>query len=247
MFTRTLSVTLILFMVVSSAAFAAGDPMQSLFLFQKKMADKGSAPAMMQMGQMYERGEGVKKDLNKAIEMYQKADKAGHANAKAAIQKLTGIKNKSNKLDAQKAKKKEEERQRALAKEKQRKQQEAAARKKEQDAKNAAKEKAIRDAKNKEKAAKLANEAKAKKLREAKAKANKEAKAKAAKAKAEKAKAAKTAKAKAAKIKAEREAKARAIRIAAEKKRQEAKNPKEGFNSDACKGKAAKFTSKCRK
>lgn len=237
MFTRSLSSILFLIIAISSAAFAADDPMKSLFLFQQKMADNGSAPAMMKMGKMYERGDGVKKDYDKAIKMYQKAHDAGHAKANAALKRLKNIKNKSANINNRKAKKKEQERRRALAKEKQRKQQKVAARKKAQAAKKAANEKAIREAKKKEKSAKLANEAKAKKLREAKAK--KEAKARAALKL--KAKAAKDAKAKSA-----REEKARAIRIAAEKKRQEAKNPKEGFKSDPCKGKAARLLSICR-
>ena len=237
MFTRSLSSILFLIIAISSAAFAADDPMKSLFLFQQKMADNGSAPAMMKMGKMYERGDGVKKDYDKAIKMYQKAHDAGHAKANAALKRLKNIKNKSANINNRKAKKKEQERRRALAKEKQRKQQKVAARKKAQAAKKAANEKAIREAKKKEKSAKLANEAKAKKLREAKAK--KEAKARAALKL--KAKAAKDAKAKSA-----REEKARAIRIAAEKKRQETKNPKEGFKSDPCKGKAARLLSICR-
>ena len=239
MFTRSLSSILFLIIAISSAAFAADDPMKSLFLFQQKMADNGSAPAMMKMGKMYERGDGVKKDYDKAIKMYQKAHDAGHAKANAALKRLKDIKNKSANINNRKAKKKEQERRQALAKEKQRKQQKVAARKKAQAAKKAANEKAIREAKKKEKSAKLASEAKAKKLREAKAKAKKEAKARAALKL--KAKGAKDAKAKSA-----REEKARAIRIAAEKKRQETKNPKEGFKSDPCKGKAARLLSICR-
>ncbi len=238
MFTRSLSITLILFIALSPAAFAAGDPMKSLFLFQQKMAKKGNPKAMMKVGQMYERGDGVKKDLDKATKMYQKAHDAGNAKAGAALQKLKNLKNKTANINSRKAKKKQEERLLALKKAKQRKQQEAAAaRKKTQAAKKVANVKALREAKNKEKAANIAKEAKAKKIKVAKAK--KEAKAKAAI----------EAKARAlreAKDKTAREAKARAVRIAAEKKRQEANNPKAGFKSDPCKGKAARLLSICR-
>ena len=101
--------------------------MKSLFVFQQKMAEKGNPKAMMKVGQMYERGDGVKKDLDKAIEMYQKAHDAGDAKAGVALQRLNKTKNNTAKINSRKAKKKEEERLRALKKEKQRKQQEAAA------------------------------------------------------------------------------------------------------------------------
>ena len=104
MFTRSLSLTLLLIIAVSSAAYAADDPMKSLFLFQQKMANKGNAQAMMKMGQMYERGDGVKKDYDNAIKMYQQAHDAGHAKAKSSLKRLKNIKKKSANIKSRKVK-----------------------------------------------------------------------------------------------------------------------------------------------
>lgn len=217
MINRSLSFILVLFITLSSAALAAGDPMKSLFLFQQKMAKGGSASAMMKMGEMYERGEGVEKSYDNALKMYEKANSAGHAKAKVAIQRLKNSKNKSAN-NALKAKLKEQQRQKAITAEKKRKQrQAAAARNKEKAERKAANDKALREKSNKAKAAKLA-----------KAKAAKKAKAQADAAKLAKARAAKKA------------------RIEAQRKRKESKNPKEGFKSDPCKGKAARLLSICR-
>ena len=123
------SLSLILFVLISTApaAFAAGDPMKSLFLFQQKMADKGNSSAMMKMGEMYEHGEGVEKNAENALKMYKQADAKGNPKAKAAIQRLSKVKNKSskkkrlaeeNKLKQQRAKAAEKLRQKQIKQEK---------------------------------------------------------------------------------------------------------------------------------
>lgn len=227
MINKTLLLTLIIFITMTSAAFAAGDPMKSLFLFQKQMADKGNSSAMMKMGVMYERGEGVDISFANALKMYEKANQAGNPKAQVAIQRLKNIKNKSDNKQKLKAQKK----QRALNAAKLKKQRQAAAQKKAQEAAN---NKALREKLNKEKAAKAKAAAKAKSARDAKAKAKAEQKAKA--------KAARDARAQA-KIQAAKDAKA--ARLAAKKKK-ESKGKKEGFKSDPCKGKAARLLSICR-
>ncbi len=182
MFTR-LPLLLIFFIGISTAGFAETDPMTSLFHFQQKMANNGQASAMMKVGEMYERGEGVKQSDVKALEMFRKANIAGHAKAKAAIQR---IQNKKNSSVKKKNKILKEKQQRALAQERAQKQRKA----------KIAKERAAKI--NAEKARARAAKARAAKIRAEKAKV---AKAKAAKISAEKTKAAKT---KAAKISAEK-------------------------------------------
>ena len=244
-----------MFIATTSAAFAADDPMQSLFLFQQQMAEKGNASAMLKMGEMYERGEGVEKSYDNALKMYKKANEVGDTKAKSkakvAIQRLENSKNKFSTNTKQIAE--DKIKQRALEAEKLQQQREAAAAQNKARAElNAANNKALEEKLNKEKEAKAAAE-KAKlekeaKEKAAKAKAIKEAKDKAAKAeKAEKEKAAKANSEREAKAKAAQEAaKAKAVRIEAEKKRQETNNPQEGFKSDPCKGKAARLLSICR-
>lgn len=247
MIKRYLSFVLITLLVTSPAAFAAGDPMKSLFLFQQKMAKKGNTSAMMKMGEMYERGEGVAKSNENALKMYEQAKAGGNPKADTAIQRLKKITSNKSSNNSKRAAQ-EKARQRELAAEKQRKEREAAAKRKAANdaakaklaADNAAKAKAEREAKEKAAKEAKANAAKAKAAKEAKAKVAREAKAKAAKAKA-----AREAKAKAAK-EAQARAKAKAARLAAEKKRKEAQATQEGFKSDPCKGKAARFSSLCK-
>jgi len=220
------------------AAFSAGDPMKSLFMFQHKMAKNGSSAAMMKTGEMYERGEGVKKNYDNALMMYKKAKDAGNSQAEKAIQRLNNAKNKSKrniKLDDKK-------REKALADEKLKKKKEIAARaraaKLKANEEKAAKAKAAA-VKNKvleQKAAAIANKnavkAKAVRLKEAKLR--------------EKVQKDKAEKDKAIKIKAAK-AKAAAARIKAAQRRKSKENTKnEAFKSDPCKGKAARLLSICR-
>ena len=47
----------------------------------QKAADQGNAKAQMNLGWLYENGQGVPKDLGKAAELYQKAADQGDAPA----------------------------------------------------------------------------------------------------------------------------------------------------------------------
>ena len=162
MIKRYLSFVFITILLSSSAALAAGDPMKSLFLFQQKMANKGNTSAMMKMGEMYERGEGVKKSDENALKMYEQAKAGGNPKADAAIKRLQGkLSKKTSNNNAKRAA--EEKRKRELA-EKQRKEREAAAKRKA--ANDAAKAKAAE-----EKAAKAKAEREAKAAEEAAANA----------------------------------------------------------------------------
>ncbi|NNF96787.1 MAG: SEL1-like repeat protein, partial [Halobacteria archaeon] len=84
---KTLLVSLFVVVLAMDVSMAADDPMQSLFMFQQQMAEGGNAAAMMKLGEMYEKGEGTKRDLNKAREMYEQAKAKGYPKADAALSK----------------------------------------------------------------------------------------------------------------------------------------------------------------
>lgn len=52
-----------------------------VFDFQKKMADKGNTEAQFKVGEMYEMGRGVRKNMAVAIEWFNKASAKGHVEA----------------------------------------------------------------------------------------------------------------------------------------------------------------------
>ena len=74
-FIALLLITLILFLPAISQA-------DGLFDFQMKMAKKGNAEAEYKVGEMYETGFGVKKDMNEAKSWVTKAAHQGHETAK---------------------------------------------------------------------------------------------------------------------------------------------------------------------
>ncbi len=85
---KRLIITLILSVMMATTAYAGSDPMVSLFKFQSQMAAQGNVEAIMKLGEMYEQGQGTRKDLNKALEMYKKAQAQGHNNAANAIRRI---------------------------------------------------------------------------------------------------------------------------------------------------------------
>ena len=64
------------------AFFVAAAQADGLFDFQMKLAKKGNPEAQFKIGEMYETGFGVKKDLAKAQEWINKAAKQGHETAR---------------------------------------------------------------------------------------------------------------------------------------------------------------------
>ncbi|MFK5913794.1 MAG: hypothetical protein QM484_05425 [Woeseiaceae bacterium] len=230
-----LPIILIIFMIFSSLVTAEVDPMKSLFIFQQQMADKGRTSAMMKVGEMYERGEGVKQSHGKALEMYKKAQAAGEPKAKGAIRRIQlGKSNSSKKKQAQK----EKLRKRGLAAEKLQKKRKA-------EKLEAAKAKVVKDREFKARESK-AKESKARtlKLREAKIKT---IKAREAMLKAREAKARiRATKARTAKIKAAK-AKRKSTATKAVKNKENADIQSKGFKLDPCKGKAARLLSICRR
>jgi hypothetical protein len=65
----------------------AKDEAQALNWFQRA-ADQGDKCAQFELGQMYENGEGVPKDINQAITLYKKADDQGLPDASDALKRL---------------------------------------------------------------------------------------------------------------------------------------------------------------
>lgn len=164
MINTSLSLILILFVVTTPVAFSSDDPMKSLFLFQQKMAKNGNFSAMMKMGLMYERGEGVEKSYDNALKMYQQASDAGYAKAKIAIQRVNNLKNKST--SNKKRESQEKELQRILAAEKLREQRKVILRKKAAETAKAANNKILlNETLKRKKAAKAKTKTKAKAAR----------------------------------------------------------------------------------
>lgn len=226
---------LFFFALTSSPALAAGeDTLKSLFMFQQKMAESGITSAMMKMGKMYEKGEGVEKSNANALKMYQQAQAAGDAKAADNIKRLTNAKSKPTKS----VQKNRQQQAQAVAR---------------TTALKAAKDKAQREKLKQQRAKAKARQLKATKIKAAKIKAKRDAKLRAEKSKAyRKIRAAK--KAKAAKL-------ARAVNnviptsdyeedeeniVAAKTKATPADAPEKGFKSDPCKSKAARLLSICR-
>lgn len=84
--------TLVLSLLISVMSYADNDPMVSLFKFQSQMAAQGNVEAIMKLGEMYEQGQGTRRDLNRALEMYRKAQSQGHADAGKAIRRIEKVK-----------------------------------------------------------------------------------------------------------------------------------------------------------
>ena len=80
---------------VVSAEFKDEDPMlRKLYELHLKLANQGNVESITRLGMMYESGEGVKKDRNKAIELYQSAATQGYQPAIELLVNITA--NKSN-------------------------------------------------------------------------------------------------------------------------------------------------------
>ena len=108
---KRLVATLVLSIGMTAMGYADDDPMVSLFKFQSQMAAQGSVEAIMKLGEMYEQGQGTKRNLDKALEMYKKAEAQGNADAVKAIRRIEKAKKQGlHKLEL--------ERKRKLAKEK---------------------------------------------------------------------------------------------------------------------------------
>ncbi len=247
---RRLSLILVLLVAIASAAFAAGDPLKSLFLFQKQMAETGVTSAMMKLGEMYEHGEGVEQSNANALLMYQKAYYAGYEKAEPEIKRLQKLNIKSS--NKSKKKNKSSDNKRATKKRQQEQQRNVATR---EQAKAVAKQKANKAARNKALQERLAKD---KLVRARAAQAAKAAKVKAAKARAARIRAAKLKAQRIARAKAQKAAKLKAAQTTAESDVQpeiieivedeETQNTDEqGFKSDPCKSKAARLLSICRK
>lgn len=89
---KGLITTLMLSLLMPAMGYAASDPMVSLFKFQSQMVEQGNVEAIMKLGEMYEQGQGTRRDLNKAIEMYERAQAQGHPDAVKAIHRIEKIK-----------------------------------------------------------------------------------------------------------------------------------------------------------
>src|SRR5260221_13511008 len=87
---------LLLFLSLAVPAFAGPSFEEAAALYDDKdyksameiagpLATAGDARAMAMMGAMYQKGEGVKTDLDKAIDWYTKAAEAGHTAAQFAL------------------------------------------------------------------------------------------------------------------------------------------------------------------
>jgi hypothetical protein len=234
---KTFFASLLVLVLAMNVSMAADDPMKSLFMFQQQMAEGGNSAAMMKLGEMYEKGEGTPRNLDKAKEMYQQAKVKGHPKADAALNRL----NKQQPRAAQKAQKDKTAQERAAQ---QKAAQERAAQQK------AAQERAAQQKAAQQKAAQQkAAQQKAAREQAAKEKAKREALAKqqqeesARRAAQQKAAQQKAAQQKLAQQKAAQEAAAR--KQAKEAAKQQAE--KKGFKSDPCQGAAARVMSTCKK
>lgn len=79
----------VLSLSISAAEFETDDSMmQKLFEFHSKLAKQGNLESVTRLGVMYERGEGVAKNRDKAIELYRYAVDSGY---KPANELLTNI------------------------------------------------------------------------------------------------------------------------------------------------------------
>ena len=84
-----LSILSIGFLSLTLSLPASANPddwgMVQRFNKQKALADQGNIKAMYDVGKLYERGRGVKKDITKAAEFFQKSASAGNPSAQARL------------------------------------------------------------------------------------------------------------------------------------------------------------------
>ncbi len=245
---KTLLASLFVLVLAMNVSVAADDPMKSLFMFQQQMAEGGNSAAMMKLGEMYEKGEGTPRNLDKAREMYQQAKAKGHPGADVALQRLNKQQPRAakqvqeNKAAQERARKEAEAKRQAAERERARQaeleRQKAAQQKAAQERAaqlKAAKEKAAREKSAREKAARE-KAAREKAKRDALAKQKQEEAAR------------RAAQQRAAQQKL---AQQKAAQEAAARKKAEAEAQKEadkkGFKSDPCQGPAARVMSTCKK
>lgn len=85
--TSLLSILSVVLLILPSPATANPDDwgMVQRFKKQNTLASEGNIKAMYDVGKLYERGRGVKKDMGKAAEFFQKAATAGNPSAQARL------------------------------------------------------------------------------------------------------------------------------------------------------------------
>jgi len=244
MMMRTLLASLFVLVLAMNVSMAADDPMKSLFMFQQQMAEGGNSAAMMKLGEMYEKGEGTPRNLDKAREMYQQAKAKGHPKADAALNRL----NKQQPRSAQKSNAAQEQARKEAEAKRQAAERERA-RQAELESQKSAQQKAAQESAAQQKAAQeRAAQQKAAQEKAAKEQAKREALARqqqeeaARRAAQQKAAQERAAQQKLAQQKAAQEAAARK-QTEEDKKQVE----KKGFKSDPCQGAAARVMSTCKK
>ena len=80
---------LLVLLGLSSSALAEDSASQSLFGFHAALAKEGNPDSMYMLGNLYERGAGVKRDYEKALRWYRLASENGNLIANRKIQRLT--------------------------------------------------------------------------------------------------------------------------------------------------------------
>lgn len=101
----TLAILCLLILSITMSLPVSANPddwgMVQRFNKQNELASQGNVKAMYNVGKLYERGRGVKKDITKAVEFFEKAAAAGSASAKARLGVLyfegRGVKQNYNK------------------------------------------------------------------------------------------------------------------------------------------------------
>ncbi len=70
-------------------AYSNGDYFEAFQYYEKAAKEDGNVSAMVAIGRLYEKGQGVSKDINEAINWYRKAANKGNALAKSKLNELT--------------------------------------------------------------------------------------------------------------------------------------------------------------
>lgn len=81
-------ITIISFSFLFSFQVSASDSWSQVVDFQTKMAKSGSIKAQFILGEMYEQGRGVGKNLKQALRWYSKAKQGGHKDAALRMAKV---------------------------------------------------------------------------------------------------------------------------------------------------------------
>lgn len=109
---------LLLALSTSISFAAANDSWSEVYHFQLKLAEQGNVKAQYIIGEMYEQGRGVDKDIDTAIEWFSKAEDNGH---QKAANRIARIKKRIEQAEQEKARAEEDKKRReaALAKQQQ--------------------------------------------------------------------------------------------------------------------------------